>query len=94
MVVKMSITFLLTINCDFLRRSLLITASLNVLRTSIEGLREKRQSTLRPLNLSYVSDQIDRKLTQIIYEKARLLIKIQNFMTLSDHKKGLVYVSN
>ena len=58
------------------------------------GLREKRQSTLRPLNLSYVSDQIDRKLTQIIHEKARLLIKIQNFMTLSDHKKGLVYVSN
>ena len=61
---------------------------------SIEGLREKRQSMLRPLNLSYVSDQIDRKLTQIIHEKARLLIKIQNFMTLSDHKKGLVYVSN
>ena len=60
----------------------------------IEGLREKRQSMLRPLNLSYVSDQIDRKLTQIIHEKARLLIKIQNFMTLSDHKKGLVYVSN
>ena len=70
------------------------TASLNVLRTSIEGLREKRQSALRPLNLSYVLDQIDRKLTQIIHKKARLLIKIQNFMTLSDHKKGLVYVSN
>ena len=70
------------------------TASLNVLRTSIEGLCEKHQSTLRPLNLSYVLDQIDRKLTQITHEKARLLIKIQNFMTLSDHKKGLVYVSN